>query len=172
QGEDRGENHRHRRDIDGVPEGADEEVGPREVDEIDEGEGARALLREGDVDHRPHRNDEEEGEEDGDREGEGELPRRRGRHEMPERSGRRMRTPGGRGVSHGRSPEWTWKRGGGPAGEPPGRDAGSARALERLFGLRLGLRIALLGEGGPLLLELGLTGALLLAAGEGAGDLG
>ena len=44
--------------------------------------------------------------------------------------------------------------------------------LQTFLGLGLGGGVLLLGEGGPLLLELGLAGGLLLAAGEGRARLG
>jgi hypothetical protein len=40
----------HAGGVDGVPEWADEEIRTREIHEVDEREGARALLREGDID--------------------------------------------------------------------------------------------------------------------------
>ena len=66
QRENRGQHDRHGRDIERVPKGTNEQVGAGEVGEIDERERTRALLGEGDVDHRRDRQDQEEQQEERD----------------------------------------------------------------------------------------------------------
>ena len=126
QRESRGQHDRHCRNVERVPEGADEQVGSGEVGEIDERERTRALLGEGDVDHRRDRQDEEEQQEerDGGR-GQG-------------LAGRRGDSPRARRESADRHvPE-------------PARV--SARELLRFLGLGFRLRVAVAREGRPLLL--------------------
>ncbi len=120
QRESRGQHDRHCRDVERVPEGADEQVGAGEVGEIDERERARALLGEGDVDHRRDRQDEEEQQEERDG-GRGQALGRRGAGDSRRRGAARERRS--------------------PCSREPARV--SARELLRFLGLGFRLRVAL-----------------------------
>ena len=141
QGDEGRDEHRHAGGVDGVPEGADEEIRAREIHEVDEREGARALLGEGDIDDGGDRQRQKDHQKGGDPQRQGDLPRRGG------------------GLASG--------LGQGAQGRLRHR---LARELDGLLRLGARLFEFALGEGRPLLLQLRLPGALFLAAGEGAGD--
>ena len=140
---------------------------------------AGAVLGEGDIDHRHHRHDEEDQEKE--RDGEGRA-----------QSGRACRRPSRAVQSAAARPDsWSRQRATAAAGMPPAQmrriaapqpastsaiappspRSASCSALVglRFLGLAFGV-VARLAKRGPLLFELGLARALLLAAGEGGAD--